>query len=231
MEPPRPQAPDLTLFLASSIHDMKNSLSVLLGGLERVLRQSDPDAFPEYASLSGMVYEARRINSNLVQLLTLYKLGTDSYPFDPADHPVREFLDVIAAQHAPLLKPHDIVLDVDCPDDTYAHFDEDLVAGVIGHALNNAIKYTRQRVRLAARLVDGGLELRIEDDGPGYPEKMIREGADAMLGVSFASGSTGLGLIFSAAVAKLHRNRGRQGELRLANGGALGGGCLILQLP
>lgn len=231
MESARTPAPDLTLFLASSVHDMKNSLSVLLGGLERVLRTSDAEKLPEYESLSGMVYEARRINSNLVQLLTLYKLGTDSYPFDPADHPVREFLDVIAAQNAPLLKPQDIVLDVDCADDLYAHFDEDLVAGVVGHALNNAIKYTRRRVRLAADVVAGGLELRIEDDGPGYPQKMIREGADAMRGVNFESGSTGLGLLFSAAVAKLHRNRGRQGELRLENGGVLGGGCLILQLP
>lgn len=231
MDAPRSQTPDLTMFLASSVHDMKNSLSVLLGGLERVLGTCDPDTFPEYDALSGMVYEARRINSNLVQLLTLYKLGADSYPFDPADHPVREFLEVIAAQNAPLLKPNDVVLDVDCADDLYAHFDEDLVAGVIGHALNNAIKYTRSRVRLAARNVYGGLELRIEDDGPGYPEKMIREGVDAMHGVCFASGSTGLGLLFSAAVAKLHRNHGRQGELRLENGGALGGGCLVLQLP
>lgn len=231
MDAQRTPPPDLTMFLASSVHDMKNSLSVLLGGLERVLGKCNPDTFPEYESLSGMVYEGRRINSNLVQLLTLYKLGTDSYPFDPADHPVRELLDVIAAQNAPLLKPNDITLDVDCPEDIYAHFDEDLVSGVIGHALNNAIKYTRSRVRLAARLVDGGLELRIEDDGPGYPEKMIREGADAMRGVCFGSGSTGLGLLFSAAVAKLHRNRGRQGELRLENSGPLGGGCLILQLP
>lgn len=231
MEPTRTPPPDLSLFLASSVHDMKNSLSVLLGGLERVLKQSDAATFPEYDSLSSMVYEARRINGNLVQLLTLYKLGADSYPFDPADHAVRELLDVIAAQNAPLLKPHHIDLDVDCPADIYGHFDEDLVAGVIGHALNNAIKYTRRRVRLAARQVDGGLELRIEDDGPGYPDKMLREGADAMRGVSFESGSTGLGLLFSAAVAKLHRNRGRQGEVRLENGGTLGGGCLILQLP
>ena len=222
---------DLAVFLASSIHDMKNSLSVLLGGLERVLNQSDPRQFPEYEALTGMVYEARRINGNLVQLLTLYKLGNDSYPFDPADHSVREFLDVIAAQNAPLLKPQDIVLEVDCAEDIYAHFDEDLVTGVIGQALNNAIKYTRKRVRLVARTLDGSLELRIEDDGPGFPARMIREGADAMRGVSFESGSTGLGLVFSAAVAKLHRNRGRQGEIRLENGGPLGGGCLILILP
>lgn len=226
------QAPaDLAVFLASSIHDMKNSLSVLLGGLDRVLGQADPEQFPQYESLSGMVYEARRINSNLVQLLTLYKLGTDSYPFDPADHPVREFLDVIAAQNAPMLKAQSIALEVDCPAEIYAHFDEDLVTGVIAHALNNAIKYTRQRVRLTARATADGLELRIEDDGPGFPDRMIRDGVDAMRGVSFESGSTGLGLVFSAAVAKLHKNRGRQGVLRLENGGALGGGCLILLLP
>ena len=223
--------PDLTLFLASSFHDMKNSLSVLLGGLEKVLDKADPQRFPEYASVSQMMYETRRINGNLVALLTLYKLGNHSYPFDPADHSIEDFLTVVAAQNAAMLAAHSIDITIDCPPGLFGHFDEDLVGGVIGHALNNAIKYTRQRINLVAREVDNFVELRIEDDGPGFPDKMIQEGLDAMRGINFQSGSTGLGLIFSAAVAKLHRNRARSGEIRLENGGTLGGGCLILRLP
>jgi hypothetical protein len=53
----------------------------------------------------------------------------------------------------------------------------------------------------------------------------------AASGVNFLTNSAGLGLYFSSEVAKMHRHRGRQGMLRLENGGAYGGGCFVLRLP
>ena len=68
------ESPELHTLLASSIHDMKNSVSMLLSGLQNALSESPPDAFPAHAELTHMTYEASRINTNLMQLLTLYKL-------------------------------------------------------------------------------------------------------------------------------------------------------------
>ena len=72
--------PDMSMFLASSVHDMKNSISILIGGLEQVLEQVSPESFPAYQNVAHMVYESKRINSNLMQLLTLYKIGQHMYP-------------------------------------------------------------------------------------------------------------------------------------------------------
>lgn len=222
---------DITTFLASAAHDMKNSVSLLIRGLEQILASSDEQAFPGRHDLAQMTYEAKRINSNLIQLLTLYKVGEQIYPFDPQSTSLNDFLHNIAAQNTELLKSQGVTLECDCPPDLYWELDEDLIAGVIGNAFTNAIHYTRDRVRLTAAEVDGELELRIEDNGKGYPSRMLRESVDSMRGVDFQGGSTGLGLYFSAVAARLHRQGGRHGEIRLENGGPLGGGHFILRLP
>lgn len=223
--------PGMEFFLASSVHDMKNSISMLIGGLEKTLAQADPATFPAYADMAHMIYETKRINSNLIQLLTLYKAGHGLYPFDPQAQAVSDFLRVAGEQNTPLLASQGIAIELSVDDDIYWEFDEDLVSGVIGNALNNAIHYTRDRIRLVAAEVDGFLELRIEDNGQGYPPSMLAAGVEAMRGVDFVSGSTGLGLHFSVVAAKMHRNRGRSGEILLENGGAWGGGCFVLRLP
>lgn len=222
--------PGMSMFLASSVHDMKNSISILIGGLEHVLDQVKPETFPAYQEVAHMMYETKRINDNLIQLLTMYKVGEDLYPFDPLPQSIHEFALTIRSQQEPLLRSRNIVLELDYDESLYWQFDEDLVGGVINHALNNAFHYTRDRIKLAIRELDGMLELRVEDNGSGFPPKILQEGADAMQGIDFQGGSTGLGLYFSARVAAMHHRLGKTGNIRIENIEA-GGGCFVLQLP
>ena len=229
--PEREQRPDVSMFLASSVHEMKNSISILIGGLERVLEQVSPESFPDYRNVTHMVYEAKRINSNLIQLLTLYKVGQNIYPFDPLPQSISEFASLIFSQHESLLQHKGITLEMDYDEALYWQFDEDLVGGVISHALSNAIHYTGDKVRLVIREAEGMLELRVEDNGSGFPAHMVHEGIAAMHGTDFQGGSTGLGLYFSAMVAKMHCRKGKTGGIFMENGGAYGGGCFVLRLP
>ena len=106
---------------------------------------------------------------------------------------------------------------------------------MLAHAINNAIRYTKDTIRLSVREHDGMLELRVEDNGDGYTQALLDAGSAAMdgmaAGVNFSTNSTGLGLYFSSEVAKMHKHRGSSGSIALENGGALGGGCFILRLP
>lgn len=223
--------PDLLTFLASSVHDMKNSVSMLIGGLQHVLATHDRETLPAFDELAQMSYEARRINNNLVQLLTLYKLGKQLYPFDPGEVVVADFLAQAAEQSGYILKSRGVALEVVAPPDLIWYFDEDLIASVVGNAFGNAVRYTRDRVRLAADVRDGYLEIAIEDNGRGYPENMIDQAIDPIHRVDFASGGTGLGLYFSAAMAELHRNHARRGQIAISNGGELRGGRFVIRLP
>jgi two-component system sensor histidine kinase SenX3 len=245
-----PHVPELFMFLAATAHDMKNSISVLSGTLERLLvtkapgSDAAPDAAPDaaapcdpaYPQLAHMLYQTRRLNDNLMQLLALYKqVGTPAYPFDMQPLELGHLVEQVAALERVLLSSRGIRFELDYDPDLVWHLDEDLIVGVLAHAINNAIHYTGDVVRLAIREHDGWLELRVEDNGPGYPPALLRAGVagarDAAGGVNFMTNSAGLGLYFAGEVAKMHRHRGSCGEVRLENGGQYGGGCFIMRLP
>lgn len=229
----------LALFLASTAHDMKNSISVLSGTLERLLDGAAPHtqtADPQFAQMAQMLYQTRRLNDNLMQLLALYKqVGQPEYPFDVQPIQAFELAEQVTALGRVLLQSRGIAFAVEVDPDLIWHLDEDLIVGVVSHAVNNAVNYTRDRIRLALRQVGGVLEIRVEDNGDGYPQALLDAGAEAMSGVAsgvdFRTNSAGLGLYFAREVARMHRHRGRHGAVRLENGGLLGGGCFILTLP
>jgi two-component system sensor histidine kinase SenX3 len=225
-------SPDLSLFLASAAHDMKNSIGMLSGTLETLLADDSARLTPAYRQMAHMLYETRRLNDNLIHLLLLYKgMGNPSYPFDPQPQALSQFIEQIEAQNRVLLDSKGITLESDFPAELIWIFDDDLVLGVVGHAINNAIRYTRDKIRLIVQSVDGFLEIRIEDNGSGYPAGMLDAGMAIRSGVDFGTGSTGLGLYFSSEVTKMHKHRGRHGSTALENGGTLGGGCFVVRLP
>lgn len=225
-------SPELFMFLASTVHDMKNSISVLSGTLENLLGAHPSSAAPEYGQMAQMLYQTKRLNDNLIQLLALYKdVGKPGYPFDPAPRSVRELVELAAGQAHMLLQSRGIAFEVEYPQDAIWTLDEDLVIGVLVHAINNAVRYTRDRIRLSIKVDGDYLELRVEDNGAGFPDSMLECGASAKAAINFLSNSSGLGLYFSSEVAKMHKHRQRSGSIALENGGTLGGGCFILRLP
>ena len=219
--------------MASSIHDMKNSVNIQVHELESIatqIREKVDDA--AFQSLVSVIAQAQRVDANLIQLLSLYKFGKSIYPLDIAEHSVAEVIDVAVLQKSSVLGLKGISIEVDCDPDSYWYFDRDLVTGVLLNAMNNAYNYTQDKIRIAADMESGMLALRVEDNGRGYPAHMLQgHGVDANKGVNFSSGSTGLGFHFSSQVAQLHQNQGQRGSLTIENGGAYGGGCFVLRLP
>ncbi len=231
-----PHSQQLALFLASTAHDMKNSISVLSGTLERLLDGASPETGKAYPQMAQMLYQTRRLNDNLMQLLALYKqVGQPEYPFDVQPIAVSELAEQVVALSRVLLQARGIRLEVEVDPELIWHLDEDLIVGVVSHAVNNAVNYTRDRIRLALRQDGELLEIRVEDNGDGYPQALLEAGAAALSGVAsgvnFQTNSAGLGLYFAREVARMHRHRGRAGGVHLENGGRLGGGCFVLTLP
>ena len=233
-------SPELFLFLASTVHDMKNSISVVSGTLESLLAAEQakdaPQADPAYLQMAQMLYQTKRLNDNLIQLLALYKqVGKPGYPFEAHPQLVGQLVDQVVSQEQVLLDSKGITLQTSFPAELIWCYDEDLIIGVLANAINNAIRYTGDTIRLSVAQVGSMLEIRVEDNGGGFSPALLAAGAAAMdgavSGVNFSTNSTGLGLYFASEVAKMHKHRERGGSIVLENGGALGGGCFILRLP
>ena len=229
-------SPELFLFLASTVHDMKNSVSVVSGTLESLLAaRHSPEAEP-YSQMAQMLYQTKRLNDKLIQLLALYKqVGKPGYPFEVHPQLVGQLVEQVVAQEKILLDSKGMTLQTSFPPELIWCYDEDLIIGVLANAINNAIRYTGDTIRLSAAQVGDMLEIRVEDNGAGFSPALLAAGTAAMdgaaSGVNFSTNSTGLGLYFASEVAKMHKHRERGGSIRLENGGALGGGCFILRLP
>ncbi|MBV1776786.1 HAMP domain-containing histidine kinase [Burkholderiaceae bacterium DAT-1] len=224
---PKPSKPTMETFLFSAAHDIKNSIAVLDAAIEQIL-QTEPDRF---ASVAQMFYEVKRINGNLTHLLTLYKLGLSAYPVDIHDIHVPSMLEESTLPMRTLLDSRKIKVEIAAEDDLFWPMDEYLMTSVVSHAINNASKYTQDRILLKAEVHDKLLSLHIEDNGRGYPAAMLELTPSEISTSDRAMSGTGLGLYFSEQVARLHKHHRRQGAVKLENGGTLGGGCFVITLP
>lgn len=222
---------DITTFLLSAIHDMKNSLGVMVAFLEDALAFAEQPA-PARARTAQALYEAQRVNEHLIQLLALYKIDQRFYPFDAGEQVLADLAHEALARVDTLARSRGITLRCDCAKGAMGWFDYELVYGVTVQALHNALRYARGQVLLHAHTdADGGVEIRIEDDGPGFPDFLLERDLPGPLAIQHDTGNTGLGLYFARVVARLHGSDAQRGEIRLENGGALGGGCFVLRLP
>ena len=230
-KPEHPDNPpiDFSMVLASAVHDMKNSLGLLLNSLDG-LRQEHEQSLGASARFNTVQYEAERMHNDLVQLLGIYRLGENNLSAHMEEHYVPDFLAEHLARHTPLLQGLGINYSIDSAD-INGYFDEDLVTGVLNNTINNAIRYTSTRIRLSADKRDGYLVLSVEDDGEGYPESMQKAETQVFKSPDFNTGSTSLGLFFASSVAKLHREGARTGIIKLHNGGSFGGGVFEIWLP
>jgi len=231
--PPRESAPDnqidFSMVLASAVHDMKNSLGMLLNSLDG-LRNDHEASLGESSRFNTLQYEAERMHNDLVQLLGIYRLGENNLSAHIEEHFVPDFLAEHLARHTPLLQGLGIEYSVEA-DDIHGFFDEDLLTGVLNNTINNAIRYTTGNVLLTAQQREGFLVIGVEDDGKGYPESMQHSGTLTFKSLDFKSGSTSLGLFFASSVAQLHREGERTGSIKLHNNGRLGGGVFEIWLP
>ncbi|WP_333988946.1 sensor histidine kinase [Pseudomonas sp. S3(2024)] len=225
------QALDFSTVIASTVHDMKNSLAMLMQAHSQWLARL-PQEQRSGAEQGVIDFEFAHLNGMLVQLLGLYKLGVNQLPLQPAYHELDDFIEAQLAAHQEVFASRGIIAtyEVD-PLSPLGFFDRELVASVLGNCINNAIRYARESLLITVSDEAGQLVLSINDDGDGYPAEMLERQADYVQGINHSSGSTGLGLYFANRIAALHQRNGVVGHTEIRNGGPLGGGVFSLYLP
>ncbi|GAB1266307.1 sensor histidine kinase [Aurantivibrio infirmus] len=222
---------DFSLILASSVHDMKNSVGMLLASLEEFISESSGYNLDQKRQLSVLQYESSRISSELIQLLSIYRMQGDRLPVNLDKHYVIDMLSEQVARNDMLFHTQNITVDIDCSDDCYWYYDESLVAGVIHNVLVNCARYTRSKIDISVQVQDDYIEIKVSDDGSGFPAAMLSEPEKFCKPINFTTGSTDLGLFFAYKVASLHQKKSLKGYISLENGGPLGGGRFSLFLP
>ncbi|MBK1648236.1 sensor histidine kinase [Rhabdochromatium marinum] len=227
-------AMDFSDMLASSIHDIKNSLSLISTTLSGMI-DNPKNTFADTHQATLLQHQVQRVNHNLMQLLSLYKLGEGALSIDIDEQNVEDLFIECLANNQTICQALGVTLSYECDPMLNGFFDLEMIRSVIDSTIGNAQRYCKARIQLSAREEDGFLVIRVEDDGEGFPAAFLHHGtADEHLTLDQprATGRTRLGLIFAEKICDLHRSGERKGHIDVKNNcGGLPGGCFELWLP
>lgn len=213
--------------LASSVHDLKNSLQTVRSLIRTLALEQANSEKTEFRILD---LETARMNSCVMQLLILYRLGESHFKPLFEECRVLDILEEVGYQQSLQIQLRQISLTVECSDDLFCFCDDTLINTVLVSIVNNALRYCRQAIRLSGRQQGDYVCLCIEDDGPGFSSG-IMTGTQEVKISELEKGNTGLGLHFASTIAELHSQGQRNGFIGLDNGSTLGGARFSLFLP
>lgn len=222
---------DFSLVLASSVHDMKNSVGMLLASLEAVIEEAPPANETQARRFSTLHYEASRINGELIQLLTLYRMQNEFLPVRIDEHYVIDVIEDQVARNHMLMETAGIELVMHCDENLNWYYDLDLIGSVLHNVVVNSARYTKSVIDVSAIVEDDFLCITVADNGPGFPDEMLQKPAGLVEEAEVSKGGTHLGLYFAEQIANRHKQHNRSGYIKLENGGALGGGIFKLFIP
>jgi len=222
---------DFSAVLGSAVHDMKNSLCLIMQSIENLgnsLVQTDPLSRENLASAH---YEAARLNTGLMQLLCLYRTRLNSLPLNIDEYDIQGVVEDLLATNKSYLNHKNMMLEVSQAVDLTWYLDADLIAILLNDVLINAMRYGHKKIHLSVYTENKQLVFKVEDDGPGYPQSMLQAHSVSIQHYDIGQGRTGLGLFFARLIAQAHVKAETQGSISLKNGGSLGGGVFILTIP
>jgi two-component system OmpR family sensor kinase len=208
--------------LHSVSHELRTPIARLGFALE-LLRANAADSAlePRIAAMEGDVEE---LNGLVNELLGMIKL--DSGPALQLDEAA---LDDLLAGCVAALPPASCTVELVLGQGLgMVKADRRLLARAIGNLLRNAQKYCEHKVALSARR-GAGLEIVVEDDGPGIPEQERARVFEPFYRLDRsrdrATGGFGLGLSIAHKAVALHG-----GTIRVEQS-TLGGARFVISLP
>lgn len=196
---------------ADVAHELRTPLSLILGHAEAMSEGVLP---PTPEALEVIHDEARHLTRLVEDLRTLSlsetgELSLMMRPLSPND-----LLAEVRDSYASLASRQGLSFEVQAAEDLpELHGDPDRLTQVLHNLLNNALRFTPTggRVTLSARRSAGGVELRIQDNGPGISAEDLPNVFERFYRGDKArhrqDGGAGLGLAIAKSLIELHQGK------------------------
>lgn len=114
----------------------------------------------------------------------------------------------------------------DCEPGLVVRMDAQDIEEVLGNLLDNGLKWGRSRLALTARKRTGGIEVVVEDDGPGIPQGDRAEAMKSGARLDTSKPGTGLGLAIANDLLQAYG-----ATMTLEDSASLGGLAVRVTLP
>ena len=196
-------------FTADASHELRTPLALLETELELALRR--PRSTEELQSaLRSAAVEVDRLRRLADDLLVLAQLDRGRVPLRREPIEANDLLAGVARRFASRAADNGRPLDVAGLDVTFEG-DRLRLEQALGNLVDNALRHGAGPVRLDASSANGRVELRVADEGTGFPPEFLPHAFERFSRPDTArsGGSAGLGLAIVAAVAEAHGGTAR----------------------
>ena len=213
-------------FVADASHELRTPLTSLRTELELALRRPRSRAELE-AALRSATEEVERVVRLAEDLLVLARADDGRLPLSTSDHFVREILDAVAGRYDSQAAAAGRSIEVAAPEDWICAGDRLRLEQALGNLVDNALRHGDGTIRLEAIGGDGAIELRVSDEGTGFPSDFLPHAFErfSRADVARAEAGAGLGLAIVDAVTRAHG--GSADAENLPGGGA----AITLRIP
>ncbi|GAA4674265.1 ATP-binding protein [Streptomyces chumphonensis] len=207
--------------VANVSHELRTPIAALRAVLENVV---DGVSRPDPETMMTALRQTERLGGLVEQLLDLSRLDHGVLPLRARRFEVWPYLaNVLKEANMSKRQGHartDVHLHLDVsPPELTAHADSERLHQVVTNLIDNAVKHSPAHGRVTVSARPGrqpqGLELEVQDEGPGIPEsdrERVFERFGRSASADSGDGGTGLGLAIARWAVNLHGGRIRVAE-------------------
>ncbi|MGI6231342.1 MAG: hybrid sensor histidine kinase/response regulator transcription factor [Prevotella sp.] len=217
-------------FFTMIAHEIRTPLTLIIGPLEQLIAKVEETGVgKEWKDTLLLINKnAHRLLDLVNQLLDFNKVQHSGWKLHFQEAGVADMMRGVAERFQPYLNQRNISFSVDYPPESLtAVFDVEAITKVVSNLMTNAMKYTRNSIRLSAKENEDKLHFSIEvaDNGVGISKEEQKKIFDAFYQARDNKPGTGIGLSIVDSIVKQHH-----GDIKV-NSSVGNGSVFVVTLP
>jgi signal transduction histidine kinase len=192
-------------FVSDASHELRTPLAILKTELELALRAGRSPA-ELVDALRSAAEETDRLSQLAEDLLVIARSDRGRLPVRLSSVEAGQLLRSVGRRFARRAEQEGRALDVAAEPGIELTVDSLRMEQALGNMVDNAHRHGAGKVRLGALERDGRIELRVGDEGGGFPDAFLAQAFErfARADEARARGGSGLGLAIVKAIARAH---------------------------
>ena len=203
------------LVQASVAHDLRNPISIIEGYTEYLQTNLQNDNLSKEKILeitSNINKTAKRLERYTDSIRTINAL--EDIEVNRKEISTRKFIEDVKSDLKQMTKSKGIGLDLEAEKlfKEKIKIDSYIIYRILENIINNAIRYSKEKINLSFNIQENYLIISIVDDGIGFSEDVLKERNNLIIPTASDGKHCGLGLVISRILCKKHG-----GKLELSN--------------
>jgi two-component system, OmpR family, sensor kinase len=154
-------------FLLSVSHDLRTPLTSIRGYAEAIADGTVEGMDARIRAADVISSESRRLERLVADLLDLARLDAHQFSLHPTPVDVQAVVQDAVEAFGRAAVDIGVALEVEAGDAVPATLDAQRLAQIVANLVENALKFATTRVVVGVRTAGDGVELHVDDDGPG----------------------------------------------------------------